>query len=677
MICYDQFNNWWDVLYRRSTDYGLSWEPEVRLTNDPGGSYYASICANGQVLHATWYDFRNGNGEIYYKRSLDSGLNWGADTRLTFNDSLSWASCISFTEAAVHVVWSDRRDGNEEIYYKRSTNGGTTWGPDIRLTNDYGISTSPNLAVNEGTGLFLTWFDNRDGSDEIYYKLSTDEGSSWGPDIRLTENSNESANPFIAVAGPQVNVTWYDDRDGNEEIYFKRDPEGAAMTADFSADPTGLCPGDNVLFTDLTNWNPTQWTWTFPGGSPETSTQQNPVVTYETTGNYDVSLFASNGNMSDFINRNDFIHVFTDTLATPATPTGNDILCQNPPPVQYSTTGSAGATSYLWLIDPANAGVVTGIESTVMIDWDYAFTGVALVSVKAMNICTESGFSAPLAVQINPSPVAYNLTGGGSMCEGSSGLGIGLEDSDTGVEYELFRNGSPAGSLIMGTGSAISFGTYTLPGVYTSQGRDTATLCENLMSNGVVLTVVPLPSISASPQGPDSVNSYYTPATEFITEGCPGAANYEWLLEPDDAGTTAILDTATVLVTWSPSFLGMAELFVRGVNDCGTGEWSDPLAIYVENTVGLEENTETVSVFIYPNPNAGSFSLILRNQRSGSYKISVTSILGKIIYSKAIEYRMENMIIPVHIIEYPPGIYILKVEDQTGNCLNKIIIKKD
>jgi hypothetical protein len=312
-----------------------------------------------------------------------------------------------------------------------------------------------------------------------------------------------------------------------------------------------------------------------------------------------------------------------------------------------------------------------------MIDWDYTFTGVALVSVKAMNICTESGFSDPLAVQINPSPMAYNVTGGGSMCEGSSGLGIGMEDSDTGVEYELFRNGSPAGSIIMGTGSAIPFGTFTLPGVYTSQGRDTATLCENLMNNGVVLTVVPFPSKSASPQGPDSVNSYYTPTTEFITEGCPGASIYEWLLLPDYAGTTAILDTMTVLVTWSPSFLGMTELFARGVNDCGTGEWSDPLAIYVENTVGLEENTVTASVFIYPNPNSGSFKMILRNQRSAPLKINVINALGKIIYSEIIEDFKANANIPVNILHCPPGMYFLIIEDQTGLSVNKIIIQKD
>jgi len=121
----------------------------------------------------------------------------------------------------------------------------------------------------------------------------------------------------------------------------------------------------------------------------------------------------------------------------------------------------------------------------------------------------------------------------------------------------------------------------------------------------------------------------------------------------------------------------MAELSVRGVNDCGPGAWSGPLVIYVENTVGLTENTGNFSLLIYPNPNTGSFNLILQNQRSGLFKIDVTNTLGKTIYTKTIRCQAENIIIPVHIIEYPPGIYLLQVKDQTGNCLNKKIVKKE
>lgn len=64
--------------------------------------------------------------------------------------------------------------------------------------------------------------------------------------------------------------------------------------SNFSASAVFVCVGDPVQFTDLSQNNPTSWKWTFQGGSPTTSTQQNPVASYKFPGKYDVILKASN-----------------------------------------------------------------------------------------------------------------------------------------------------------------------------------------------------------------------------------------------------------------------------------------------------------------------------------------------------------------------------------------------
>ncbi|MEW6467863.1 MAG: M43 family zinc metalloprotease [Bacteroidota bacterium] len=54
-----------------------------------------------------------------------------------------------------------------------------------------------------------------------------------------------------------------------------------------------LCAGDSITFTDLsTNAIVTSWSWSFPGGTPSSSSLQNPTVTYATPGTYSVSLTA-------------------------------------------------------------------------------------------------------------------------------------------------------------------------------------------------------------------------------------------------------------------------------------------------------------------------------------------------------------------------------------------------
>jgi len=106
------------------------WQPDVRLTNDTSASYTSAnnawcIAANGSVVHVVWQDKRDSNWEIYYKRSTDSGLTWGTDVRLTNNSSFSQNPFISVSQTAVNVVWKDDRDGNYEIYYKRDPTGNT------------------------------------------------------------------------------------------------------------------------------------------------------------------------------------------------------------------------------------------------------------------------------------------------------------------------------------------------------------------------------------------------------------------------------------------------------------------------------------------------------------------------------------------------------------------------
>jgi len=74
-----------------------------------------------------------------------------------------------------------------------------------------------------------------------------------------------------------------------------------APVAAFMADSPVCALADSVRFSDLTGGYPTGWAWTFPGGSPATSTLQYPVVYYDTAGTYSVTLAARNSISRDTI----------------------------------------------------------------------------------------------------------------------------------------------------------------------------------------------------------------------------------------------------------------------------------------------------------------------------------------------------------------------------------------
>ncbi|MCD8439645.1 PKD domain-containing protein [Tenacibaculum finnmarkense] len=65
-------------------------------------------------------------------------------------------------------------------------------------------------------------------------------------------------------------------------------------TSSFEKQGESTCLGNNVQFNDTSTGVPTSWDWTFEGGTPANSTEKNPVVTYDTAGNYSVTLTATN-----------------------------------------------------------------------------------------------------------------------------------------------------------------------------------------------------------------------------------------------------------------------------------------------------------------------------------------------------------------------------------------------
>ncbi|MCD4736643.1 MAG: PKD domain-containing protein, partial [Bacteroidales bacterium] len=67
-----------------------------------------------------------------------------------------------------------------------------------------------------------------------------------------------------------------------------------APDADFSETQTPYVGYCEVQFTDISTGNPTAWAWTFDGGTPATSDEQNPMVTFDVAGPHTVSLTATN-----------------------------------------------------------------------------------------------------------------------------------------------------------------------------------------------------------------------------------------------------------------------------------------------------------------------------------------------------------------------------------------------
>ena len=93
-------------------------------------------------------------------------------------------------------MWTDKTAGNNEILFKRSTDGGTTFSDTpINLSNSPGDSGRPQIAVS-GSNVYVVWEDRT--TKDIYFTTSTDNGISFGNILNLSNDPHSSFSPQVA-----------------------------------------------------------------------------------------------------------------------------------------------------------------------------------------------------------------------------------------------------------------------------------------------------------------------------------------------------------------------------------------------------------------------------------------------------------------------------------------------
>ncbi|MBQ4009389.1 MAG: PKD domain-containing protein, partial [Bacteroidales bacterium] len=162
--------------------------------------------------------------------------------------------------------------------------------------------------------------------------------------------------------------------------------------ADFAASETEVSMGSTVNFTDLTENIPTSWEWTFEGGTPATSTEQNPSVTYSEPGEYTVTLVAHNAYGEDTETKTGYITVFYPDIVMS---NQNVYVCGG----TYKDPGGDGdyanSLSYTQTIYPATSGAkvrLTFTEFSLEAAWGstcydklYIYDGVTTSTAAVVN----------------------------------------------------------------------------------------------------------------------------------------------------------------------------------------------------------------------------------------------------------------------------------------------------
>jgi len=169
----------------------------------------------------------NADEDLYYAVYNSRTRTMGAVQPLEVDPSYRSAlpSVAATRDGKVNVVWADTRTGKLQLFWKQFVPGsGWTAAQQIVSTPLSSIATNPSLTADWHGHLHLVWRDNRDGNNEIYYKEYV-PGAGWDAvDTRLTVQANSQIEPQVD-ADPLGNayVVWTDSRNGasNPDIFYK------------------------------------------------------------------------------------------------------------------------------------------------------------------------------------------------------------------------------------------------------------------------------------------------------------------------------------------------------------------------------------------------------------------------------------------------------------------------
>jgi hypothetical protein len=238
----DDRNDDWDIYFANSTDGGVTWTyPNVKVNDDSSAwQINPSIAVdNSGNLYVTWDDDRNGDQDIYFSKSTDRGIKWTVDKKVstdTLGASQSNPTIAVDSSGNIYIAWQDERNGftNSDIYFANSTNGGVDWtNPNKKINTDVTLKTQryPSIAAGLPGSVYLVWEDYRGVDADIYFAKSTDYGITWTyPNVGVNDTSpGHQFYPAIVEENGIISIVWEDLRESGiygPDIYFANSTDG-------------------------------------------------------------------------------------------------------------------------------------------------------------------------------------------------------------------------------------------------------------------------------------------------------------------------------------------------------------------------------------------------------------------------------------------------------------------
>ncbi len=364
------------------------------------------------------------------------------------------------------------------------------------------------------------------GGAVTFYDASLNDPLQWhwqfqGGTPSASFNQNPAPIHYYTAGVYQVKLTATNDYGSDTETKDNFITVYGAPEPDFIADSTMIPVGYAVNFTDMTYGAPTSWQWTFQGGSPSSSTDQNPQgIVYNNPGDYSVTLVVTSPYGNGDTTKVDYIHVIP-----PPTP---DFLSVN----RYITVGSAtyftdqstnDPDTWDWVFESGNPAT-SSLQDPGPVQ--YNSPGAFDVSLTVGNMWGNATLTRPDYIHVGYVPMADFTADQTTILEGES---VDFTDLSTGTPTAwnwMFEGGTPGTSDLQNPSGIVyaDHGAYDVSlTVFNDFGQDTKTMTDYIIVGSVGLN---------EPSGKESgLYVYPNPTTGMVnvlfSEGIPDVITLE------------------------------------------------------------------------------------------------------------------------------------------------------
>ncbi len=453
----------------------------------------------------------------------------------------------------------------------------------------------------------------------------------------------------------------------------------AVPEANFTSNITEVPVNSGVNFFDKSKFTPTSWLWTFEGGTPSTSTEQNPQnILYSAAGLYDVTLQATNAEGSHTLVLEDYIDANTTILPEVVFMASDTVPCLGSV-VQMQDMTVYNPVSWLWEFTPDLVTFVNGTDETSQhpeVSFEYPYTyGVTLT---ATNNNGSSSMTKTEMIRVGGMPLPFTED---FESRSFATRNWTVENPDEKKTWELQFIGGPEQAEMAAyvnirhyngfqerdrlISPALNFYTHkevTLEFQYAYRQR-LSSMTDSLIiyiSEDCGATWDRLLSLAEDPE-PERIfaTSEATP-TEFI---------------PQEAADWCGSDNNPECISIDLSdYSGKSniQIMFESFNGYGNNLFIDNIVI--DGTIiGTEEHADEnpVQMSVYPNPASGSVSIFCA-EAAGEVTVRIYSMTGQLSFESSFTGPGPAQI---DLSALQKGVYILEARTSAGSTHQKVVLE--